>query len=141
MSNAQIAQVGTVFVPVTDQDRALNFYTEQLGFEKIADAVYGGGLRWVEVAPAGSDNRIALVSRREGEVSTDNRTYCAFLTDDIDGAHKTLQQRGVPVDNVVGRQGTSRPGLFSFDVSVSDPVPPQFSFTDPDGNRFLIVAS
>jgi catechol 2,3-dioxygenase-like lactoylglutathione lyase family enzyme len=141
MTNAHITQVGTVFVPVKDQDRALKFYTEKLGFEKIADAEYGGGLRWVEVAPAGSDDRVALVSEREGEVSIDSRTHCAFLTDDIDRVHKTLQERGVSVDNVVGRKGTSRPGLFSFDVAVFNSAPPQFSFRDPDGNRFLIVAS
>ena len=62
----RISQVATVFVPVADQDRALEFYLDKLGFEKRADFPYGEGGRWVEVAPPGSANAIALVPPREG---------------------------------------------------------------------------
>ena len=48
---------GTVIVPVSDQDRAIEFYVETLGFEKRADIPFGGGERWVEVAPAGAIRR------------------------------------------------------------------------------------
>src|ERR1700684_3529449 len=51
---ANITQIGTVMVPVSDQDRALAFYCEKLGFEKRADVPFGGSERWVEVAPSGS---------------------------------------------------------------------------------------
>jgi catechol 2,3-dioxygenase-like lactoylglutathione lyase family enzyme len=47
----RISGVGTVGVPVTDQDRALEFYLGTLGFEKRMDAPFGGGMRWIEVAP------------------------------------------------------------------------------------------
>jgi catechol-2,3-dioxygenase len=40
-----INQIGTVFVPVADQDRALKFYLDKLGFEKRADFTYGEGSR------------------------------------------------------------------------------------------------
>lgn len=50
----QITQVGTVIVPVSDQDQALEFYVGKLGFEKRVDGFYGEGERWLEVAPAGS---------------------------------------------------------------------------------------
>ena len=46
-----INQVGAVFVPVADQDRALGFYLDTLGFEKRADFTYGEDTRWMEVAP------------------------------------------------------------------------------------------
>jgi catechol 2,3-dioxygenase-like lactoylglutathione lyase family enzyme len=46
-----VTQVGTVMLPVADQDRAIEFYTEKLGFEKRADTPFGNGDRWVEVAP------------------------------------------------------------------------------------------
>ena len=36
-------------------------------------------------------------------------------------------------------EGGQRSGLVSNDVRISDPVPPQFFFRDPDGNQFLIV--
>jgi Glyoxalase/Bleomycin resistance protein/Dioxygenase superfamily len=44
-SPTRISQVGTVFVPVTDQDRALEFYLGKLGFEKRGDFRYGEGAR------------------------------------------------------------------------------------------------
>jgi hypothetical protein len=50
------------------------------------------------------------------------------------------QSNRPPASRVTPRLGgKSRPGLVSLDVTVSDPVPPQFFFRDLDGNRFLIV--
>ena len=135
-----IDQVGTVFVPVSDQDRALDFYLNILGFEKRTDASYGGGKRWIEVAPPLSSINIALVPSDEGVPSIDDRTYCAFSTKDIESDFETLQTRGVDiVDTQIGQTDTSRLGLISTEVVIKDPMPPQFSFRDPDGNRFLIV--
>jgi hypothetical protein len=42
-------QVGAVFVPVANQDRALGFYLNMLGFEKPTDFTYGEDSRWMEV--------------------------------------------------------------------------------------------
>jgi catechol 2,3-dioxygenase-like lactoylglutathione lyase family enzyme len=134
-----ISQIGTVFVPVSDQDKALEFYVDKLGFEKRVDFSYGGSHRWIEVAPPGSTNAIALVPRTEGEPVRGDQTYCAFATKDIDADHASLRARGVDVDPYIGREGTSRPGLVSLDVVVEDPMPPQFFFRDMDGNRFLLV--
>jgi catechol 2,3-dioxygenase-like lactoylglutathione lyase family enzyme len=138
MSSAQISEVGTIFVPVSDQDRALDFYVEQLGFRKRADFVYGGGLRWVEVAPRDSGIGLALVSTAEGAARPSAAARCAFATTDIDAFVGRLRENGIEVEEV-GREGTSRPGLVSTDVTVSDPFPPQCCFRDPDGNRFLLV--
>ena len=41
--------VGRVMVPVADQDTAIAFYTEKLGFSLTADVPFGDGDRWVEV--------------------------------------------------------------------------------------------
>ena len=136
----QIKQVGTVFVAVSDQDKALEFYTSKLGFEKRVDAIYSDGMRWVEVAPVDSTINLALVSYQEGKPSKDDRTCCAFSSNDIEADFKRLQENGVElVDDEVGKKGTSRLGLFSTSIEVENPVPAQFSFRDPDGNRFLIV--
>jgi catechol 2,3-dioxygenase-like lactoylglutathione lyase family enzyme len=62
-----ITDVRTIGVPVTDQDRAIEFYLDRLGFEKRVDAPvpqFGG--RWIEVAPPGATITIALVPTREG---------------------------------------------------------------------------
>jgi catechol 2,3-dioxygenase-like lactoylglutathione lyase family enzyme len=136
----RIRQVGTVFVPVTDQDRALKFYVDKLGFESRADFLYGEGSRWIEVAPPGAANTIALVPPSEGKALGGDQAYCAFATEDIEADHATLRARGVTVEGIA-RKGKRRTGLISIDVSVGDPVPAQFFFRDIDGNRFLIVES
>jgi catechol 2,3-dioxygenase-like lactoylglutathione lyase family enzyme len=136
-----ISQIATVFVPVADQDRALQFYVEKLGFEKRADFEYGGGSRWIEVAPSGSAIAIALVPPAEGKSAGGDETYCALKSADIEADHAMLRTRGVDVDMEIARKGKSRPGLVSLAVSISDPVPAQFFFRDSDGNRFLIVES
>lgn len=138
-NDTHITQVGTVFVPVADQDRALRFYLDQLGFEKRSDFAYGDGDRWVEVAPPGSAIAIALVPPGEGKSSGAEAAHCAFASEDIEADHAALLAAGVEVDPEIGRQGTSRSGLVSSEVSIPDPVPAQFCFCDPDGNRFLVV--
>jgi catechol 2,3-dioxygenase-like lactoylglutathione lyase family enzyme len=120
----KISQVGTVMIPVSDQDQALEFYTERLGFEKRADIPYGQGERWVEVAPVGAATTLALVPPREGE-PTGIQTRVAFTSEDIDADHATLVDRGVQADEAVMRMG--------------DPVPPMFFFRDHEGNSFLMV--
>ncbi|HEV3093291.1 MAG TPA: VOC family protein [Solirubrobacteraceae bacterium] len=119
-----ITQVGTIIVPVSDQDAAIAFYTEKLGFEKRSDTPFGNGDRWVEVGPAGHTTTIALVPPQEGE-EVGIATRVAFSTTDIEADHADLQARGVDVDAEVMRMG--------------DPVPPMFWFRDLDKNSYLIV--
>ena len=137
--STHINQVGAVFVPVSDQERALAFYVDVLGFEKRVDFQYGGGSRWIEVAPPGAANTIALVPASEGAPPRTDLTHCAFATTDIRADHASLHAKGVVVDAGVAQTGTSRPGLVSVDAAIEDPVPAQFFFRDPDGNRFLVV--
>ena len=134
-----ISEVGTVLVPASDQDRSLEFYVGKLGFEKRADFLYGGQHRWIEVAPPGAANAIALVPPSEGGTAGGDVARCALAAADIETVHATLRARGVDVDAEIARAGTPRSGLVSTAVSVEDPVPPQFFVRDPDGNRFLIV--
>jgi catechol 2,3-dioxygenase-like lactoylglutathione lyase family enzyme len=123
-TTTRITQVGTVIVPVSDQDRALEFYLGKLGFEKRVDTPFGEGDRWVEVAPPGAATTVALVPPREGE-GVGIETRVGFTTQDADAVHAELRAQGVEADEAVMRMG--------------DPVPPMFFFHDPDGNRFLIV--
>jgi catechol 2,3-dioxygenase-like lactoylglutathione lyase family enzyme len=123
-TRTHITHLGTVIVPVGDQDRALEFYLNKLGFEKRTDTPYGEGDRWIEVAPPGAATTIALIPPREGE-SAGIETRVGFTTEDVDADHEDLRARGVATDEEVMRMG--------------DPVPPMFFFSDPDGNKFLIV--
>ena len=134
-----IRQVATVFVPVADQERALRFYLDKLGFEKRADFPYGHGSRWIEVAPPGSTNTISLVPPSEGKSTGGDETHCAFATEDIEADHRAFRARGIDVDPEIARQGKRRSGLVSLEATIGDPVPSQFFFRDLDGNRFLLV--
>src|SRR4051794_31613923 len=98
-----IRQVGVVMVPVTDQDRALDFYVGKLGFDKRADVPLGEGERWVEVAPSGADTRLALVRPRDGGVGGDARI--GLTTPDVEAEHAELKARGIDVDAEIMRMG------------------------------------
>lgn len=57
-----VTNLGVAMFTVTDQDAALAFYTEKLGYEVRADVRFGpeNEMRWLEVAPPGSGARLAL---------------------------------------------------------------------------------
>jgi catechol 2,3-dioxygenase-like lactoylglutathione lyase family enzyme len=112
----RIVGVGTVGVPVTDQDRALEFYVGTLGFETRRDLPFGPG-RWIEVAPPGSATTIALVP--EGVPAG-----IRLMTTDADGDHADLRSRGVDADPEVMR---------------IPEAPAMFSVRDPDGNSLILV--
>jgi catechol 2,3-dioxygenase-like lactoylglutathione lyase family enzyme len=124
-SSNHINKIGTVVVPVSDQERAIEFYVEKLGFEKRTDVPVGNDYRWVEVAPAGADTTIAIVPPPPGRPTGNVETGIGLSTDDIDADHAELKSRGVDVDADVSRMG--------------DPVPPLFWFRDPDGNTLMVV--
>jgi len=123
-TSTRITQVGTVIVPVADQDRALEFYTGTLGFEKRMDVPMGEAMRWIEVAPQGAITTIAIVPPREGD-PVGVETRIALNTPDIEADHADLKGRGVDVDQDISRMG--------------DGVPPMFWMRDQDGNILLVV--
>lgn len=118
-------KIATVIVPVADQDGAVDFYVEKLGFEKRVDVPFGGGYRWIEVGLADEATTIALAPPHDGVAVGKRETGISLQTDDIDGFHSRLRDAGVDVDPEV-----SRPG---------DPVPPMFWFRDPEGNTLMVV--
>ena len=81
-----IAKLGRVIIPVSDQDKALEFYTEKLGFEVRSDVPFGEGDRWIEVAPPGSDAAVAIMPPRPGETPHNER--------DVHRLHDRRPRRG-----------------------------------------------
>lgn len=119
-----IESVGRVMIPVADQDAAIAFYTEKLGFELTADVPFGEGDRWVEVSPAPGATALALVPPR-GEYQTGRMTGVAFDTSDAAAVQSELKEKGVDVDSAtMGGDGT---------------VPLLFFLRDLDGNSLMVV--
>lgn len=118
-----IDDVLTIGVPVSDQDRALQFYVDRLGFEKRRDVPvpqFGG--RWIEVAPPDASVTIALVPARE-DTPAGVQTGIRLKTRDAGAIHSVLQERGVEVGELLRWPG----------------VPAMFALRDQDGNRLEIV--
>src|SRR2546421_6197452 len=124
-SKLNLTQVGRVCVTVSDTDRAIDFYTDKLGFEKVVDLPMGPEQRWVEVALRGTPTTIALAPPPPGQQAGGSQTGIILDTSDVDADHAALKAAGVDVDEDVSRYG--------------DPVPPMFWLRDPDGNSLIIV--
>jgi len=120
-----IEAVGRVCVTVADTDRAIDFYVNTLGFEKVVDTPMGPDMRWVEVAVAGTKTTIALAPPPEGQEAGGSQTGICLDTTDVDADHAALKEAGVDVDDEVSRYG--------------GPVPPMFWLRDPDGNSLIVV--
>ncbi len=117
-----ISGVRTIGVPVTDQDKALDFYVGTLGFTKRLDVPMGSGMRWIEVAPDDATTSIALIGAKEG-LPAGVETGVRFVAEDAEAAHADLLAAGADVDDVLRWPG----------------VPAMFAFRDQDGNGLEIV--
>src|SRR5919199_6662158 len=104
-TSTHITQIGRIIVPVSDQDNALEFYVDKLGFEKRADIPFGEGDRWLEVAPAGGATAIALMPPRPGASPGNDQSCIALETKDVQAEHEALRERGVDVDDLIGGEG------------------------------------
>jgi len=124
-SRLHLTQVGRVCVTVADTDRAVGFYVDALGFEKVVDVPMGEAGRWVEVALPGAATTIALAPPPPGQQAGGGQTGIILDTTDVDADHAALRAAGVDADEQVTRWG--------------DPVPPMFWLRDPDGNSLCVV--
>lgn len=115
-----ITGVRTVSVPVDDQEQALRFYVDTLGFTVLRDESIPTG-RWIELAPGG-DNVVVTLEQATADVTRGPITI-RFTTDDVAAAHAALNAAGVDTDEILQWPG----------------VPPMFAFRDPDGNAFSIT--
>jgi predicted enzyme related to lactoylglutathione lyase len=109
-----------VQVPVSDVDRAKDFYTQRAGFVLDHDHEVGGGIRFVQLTPPGSGASIAigtgLTTMPPGSVEG-----LQLVVADIDTAREELTGRGLEVGEVQDFPW----GRFLF-------------FADPDGNRWAV---
>ncbi len=119
-----LSNIGVAMFAVADQDAALAFYTEKLGFEVRGDTRFGehDEMRWLEVAPPGSRARLALNPPMGGEPGGGS---IGVETPDVLGEHARLSAiGGIDIDPEPMRT----PG-----------APLMFMLRDPDGNLVVVV--
>jgi lactoylglutathione lyase len=118
----RIRKVAKVGVYVRDQERALKFYTDVLGFELVANLPMGPNARWIEVRPPGAETKLALWTPPGLEDRIGTFSGIVFEADDIDKTHRNLVQKGVAFTQAPVKQGGGVMG----------------QFTDTDGNIFVL---
>src|SRR5262245_52355833 len=109
-------------VPVTDQDRALEFYTKKLGFRVLTDAPFDGNQRWIELSIPRAETKVVLFTADDHKKMIGGFMNFTFCTDDVEGTASELKSRGVEF--------------------VQEPTKADWGtmaiFKDPDGNKFLL---
>jgi lactoylglutathione lyase len=120
------------YVPVfvSDQQRALEFFRDKLGFDVTSDQSYGEGRRWLAVAPRRGDAEILLYDPRMSQDNPDAEsrvgtwTGFVFQTEDVRATYDEWHSRGVEFEAEPQRQPWG--GFETW-------------FRDPDGNRFHLA--
>jgi catechol 2,3-dioxygenase-like lactoylglutathione lyase family enzyme len=94
-----ISHVQLFSVPVTDQDRARDFYVQTLGFELVAEAQMGPDMRWVQVRPVGAATSLTLVTWFPS-MPAGTLKGTVLETDSLERTIATLREKGVPIGDI-----------------------------------------
>lgn len=117
-----ITHVKFVSIPTRDQDRALSFWTERVGFAVMSDQPFSDTQRWIELGVADAETRLVLFTPEGQEDRIGSFFNGALACDDVEATHRQLSGRGVEFDGPPQKQPW---GTFA-------------TFKDPDGNRFVL---
>ena len=82
-------------VPVRDQDRALAFFTEKLGFAVGTDQPFDEKQRWIELRIPGADTRLVLFTPDGHAERIGTMSNVAFVADDVEKTYRELSSKGV----------------------------------------------
>ena len=115
-----ITHIKFVSIPTRNQDLALAFYTEKLGFKLVTDQPHDDKQRWIELRIGGSDTRFVLFTMDESKIGS--YFNGALACDNVERTYQELTERGVKFD---GPPRTEAWGSFAL-------------FDDIDGNKFLL---
>jgi predicted enzyme related to lactoylglutathione lyase len=116
-----VKSIEVVSIPVSDQDRARQFYAETLGFRLDVDAPFEENMRWVQLTPPEGGASITLMTWQQGAPPGSLKDLY-LAVDDIQGTYDALKQRGV---NFTDEPFDSPFGRFAH-------------FEDPDGNGWVL---
>jgi catechol 2,3-dioxygenase-like lactoylglutathione lyase family enzyme len=119
-----ITHIELLSVPVSDQERAKDFYVNTLGFDLVADNAMGPDQRWVQVRPKGSQTSITLVDWFE-TMPSGSLKGLVIETDDLQGDIAALGARGLEIPEGVQDAPWGR----------------YVTFDDPDGNGIVLQAT
>ena len=111
-----------ISIPVKDQDRALQFYTEKLGMRVQTDQAFSPTQRWIELAFSGADTGLVLFTPPGHEDRIGSFQPVSLWCDDVESTVALLESKGV--------EFAARPKKEAWGTSAI--------FLDADGNRFVL---
>jgi catechol 2,3-dioxygenase-like lactoylglutathione lyase family enzyme len=120
-----IKQLKFASIPTRDQDAALAFWTEKVGFRVATDQPMGPGKRWIELAIPGAQTGIVLFTPDGHEDRIGTFFNGSFACDNVAYTYQLLSARGVTFVEPPSKQPW---GSFA-------------KFVDPDGNTFVLSGS
>jgi predicted enzyme related to lactoylglutathione lyase len=120
-----ITHIHSTTIIVSDQDKALDFYTNVLGWEKQLDNSMGDGLRFLTVKPTGSEAALALgqPEMHNGAQPGTGSIGISLIADDVQKTYEELSAKGVNFTMKPERMPWGDMGAH---------------FEDPDGNGFFL---
>jgi len=121
-AGAMINQIKFVSIPVADQNRALDFYTDKLGFTIITDQPFDEKQRWIELRIPKAETRVVLFTAEGEEKRIGTFMNMSYACDDIVNTYETLKARGVEFEGAPEKQPWGTYAIFK----------------DSEGNRFVI---
>ena len=89
------ANIATVAVYVEDQQKALEFWTEKVGFVVHRSKPMGSDASWIEVAPEGAASRLVLYPKSMMQDWAERKPSVVFECDDIQNTYQQMSSRGV----------------------------------------------
>ncbi len=117
-----IKQIKFVSIPVADQNRALDFYTEKLGFTIITDQPFNEKQRWIELRIPKAETRVVLFTAEGEEKRIGSFMNMSYACEEIEKTYKELKDRGVEFEGPPKKEPW---GNFAI-------------FKDSEGNRFVL---
>ncbi|HEY2102078.1 MAG TPA: VOC family protein [Chthoniobacterales bacterium] len=117
-----IKQIKFVSIPVADQNRALDFYTDKLGFTIITDQPFDAKQRWIELRIPKADTRVVLFTAEGDEKRIGTFMNMSYSCDDIQETYNSLKARGVEFEGPPQEQPWGTYAILK----------------DSEGNRFVV---
>jgi len=117
-----IKQIKFISIPVADQNRALDFYTDKLGFTIITDQPFDEKQRWIELRIPKAETRVVLFTPEGEEKRIGSFLNMSYTCDDIDKTYDELKKRGVEFEGPPQNQTWGTYAMFK----------------DSEGNRFVV---
>ena len=117
-----IKKIKFISIPIADQNRALDFYTEKLGFTIITDQPFDEKQRWIELRVPKAETRVVLFTAEGEEKRVGTMMNMSYECDDIDKTYEELKARGVEFEGAPEKQPWGTYAIFK----------------DSEGNLFVI---